>query len=115
MVFGRAQAQFLGSKVAYGLAVHGVVHRFCARHHLYAGLFVVEKSLGAYGFYFGHDDVGTVFAHYFVQFVAVKHAEHLIFVGHLHGWSTCVAVAGHYILAGSLGCYYKLFAQFAGA
>ena len=113
-ILRRAQSQFFGCQIADSLAVHGVVHRLGARHHLYAIALIVEESLSAYRFYLRHDDIRFVSVHYVVEGFAVEHVEHFCFVCHLHGRGIRIAVAGYDILSCTFCCDYKLFSKFSG-
>ena len=72
-ILGCAQTQFLGSQVADGTAVHGVVHGTCRRYNLNALLLEVEETLGADSFNLRHDDVWVMFLNYSGQCVAIEH------------------------------------------
>ena len=114
VVLGRFQSQLLGGQVAYGLAVHGVVHRPCTGHHLNAFFLKVVEALGADSLNFRHNDVRLMLAHRLFQGIAIQHTEHFTFVSHLHGRGTCIRIAGHNILSFALGGNHKLFAQLSG-
>lgn len=111
----RLEAELLCGQFANSFAIHGVVDRACARHHLYAALLIVVEALGADGFDLGHDDIGLMPLHDAVESIAGEHVQHLALVGHLHGGRIGIFIAGHYVLAHSLGRNGKLFAELAGA
>ena len=112
-VVGGLEPEIGVCQLADGLSVHGVVHGFGTWNHLYSHLFAFIKLFGADGFDFGDDDVWLHFIDGLHQCLAVQHAEHSAFVGHLHCRCTGILVASHNVLSFALACDDKFFTQFS--
>ena len=72
-ILGCAQTQFLGSQIADGTAVHGVVHGTGRRYNLNALFLEVEETLCTDSFNLRHDDVWVMFLNHCGQCVAIEH------------------------------------------
>ena len=112
-ILGRAEAQFLGSQVTNGAAVHCVVDGTGRGNDLNALFFELKEALGTDGLNLRDDDVGLMLTDNCLESIAIQHRKNFALIGHLHGRSIIIAVASDDILAGTFGGNHKLFAQFA--
>ncbi|MNF13210.1 hypothetical protein D3C80_2149640 [compost metagenome] len=72
--------------------------------------FLIVKTFGANGFYFGNDEIWFVFGYDSVKCFAVKHINDFKSVCNLHGRCVFVTVNCDYSLSDSLCCDDKFFA-----